>query len=254
MVGNNGEIYVASCPDSRPGGDHCLLAGADGNVNQAATITDGADTELNFPGVSRINADGQIYVANESSITVYPKGTNRNVPPLFKIAGAKTGLTNLAGITLDTQRNIYVTQIAPHFGTISVFDSTAKGDTRPDATITFHGPGPLPLSNVAVDPAGNMYVASFNDDRHRRSVYLCIYPPDSHGLALQITAFMVWIFIPREQSRWIPTGILCCRSWISTFRQGRYKNLPWARIHSLWQRQAQAYFFPTSLGIRMFLP
>jgi len=185
MVGDNGEIYVASCPDSRPGVITVYPAGADGNVKPAATITDGADTELNFPRGIAVNADGQIYVANESSITVYPKGTNRNVPPLFKIAGAKTGLTNLAGITLDTQRNIYVTQIAPHFGTISVFDSTAKSDTRPDAIITFHGPGPFP-SNVVVDPGGNMYVASFNDDPHRRSVYLSIYPPDSHGLALPI--------------------------------------------------------------------
>lgn len=186
MVDPKGEIYVAWCPVNQPGAITIYPGNSSGDVKPIAMITDGADTELNGPVGIALDSSGQIYALNANDgVNIYPSGTNHNVPPLFTVAGDKTGLQNVShsSIALDSQKNIYVTnQIYSGGtnlnGTVSVFAHGSSGTVKPSATIGF-AKGRFPMA-VTTDLSGNIYVVlnslvlnSLGSDKGS----LAIYPP-----------------------------------------------------------------------------
>jgi len=186
-VSPTGEIYVASCPLSRPGKITEYAANSDGDVKPIATITDKVDTKLNSPRSIALDSTGQIYVANSESVTVYPSGTHSNVPPLFTITGPFTQFINApSGIALDSEKNIYLVNqaIGTYInGYASVFAPGGHDNTRPRAIVSFatkHFP-----RAIAVDPRDDLFVAvNGNGSKDSGSIY--VYPPDSHGVAQTI--------------------------------------------------------------------
>jgi sugar lactone lactonase YvrE len=135
-VSPTGEIYVASCPLSRPGKITEYAANSDGDVKPIATITDKVDTKLNSPRSIALDSSGQIYVANIENVTVYPSGTHSNAAPLFTIAGPFAQFINApSGIALDSEKNIYLVNqaIGPYInGYASVFAPGSHDNTIRD--------------------------------------------------------------------------------------------------------------------------
>jgi len=62
----------------------------------------GSATQLNGAEAMDLDVNGNIYVANSSSnaVTIYPAGSNGNVPPTVTISGQNTGLNLPLGIAV----------------------------------------------------------------------------------------------------------------------------------------------------------
>jgi len=102
----HGNIYVTNLYATAPVGNSVTVyaAGANGNAAPIATII-GGNTGLENPNGIALDAEGNIYVANEgsNSVTIYaagPKGTT-NATPTATISGANTGFAvELHGVTV----------------------------------------------------------------------------------------------------------------------------------------------------------
>jgi len=156
------------------------LSGSSGNVSPLSS-----GTGLVSPfGIAR-DASGNQYVTNQSSntVTVYAAGANGNAAPILTIAGSNTGLNNPTGIALDGSGNVYVANAGSINGgndTITEYAAASGGNAEPIATITG---GNTALENpigIALDSAGNIYVA--NDGSAVGSQdSVVIYPAGSTG-------------------------------------------------------------------------
>lgn len=140
--------------------------GANGKVPPLRTIG-GPLTGLRNPVGVALDAAGTLYVANNdgntSSITVYAPAANGNVAPLRIISGPLTGLNSAQGVTLDTAGNLYVTNGSTHRGgphSVIVYAPGASGNVAPLRTISGPLTGLNSVQGVALDVAGNIYVAN----------------------------------------------------------------------------------------------
>jgi sugar lactone lactonase YvrE len=192
---SQGNIFVAN-GEGGPGFHGSVTvypAGSTGNVAPIVTIT-GSATALASPLGIALDSAGNIYVANQyvaggisssndSSITVYPAGSNGNVAPISTIAGSNTGLENLSGIALDSSRNLYVTASTTGVGPkINVYPAGSSGNASPNAIITgsatqLEGPG------IAVDSGGRIYVSNLRGGTDQLGS-ITVYPPGSTGDAV----------------------------------------------------------------------
>jgi DNA-binding beta-propeller fold protein YncE len=82
---------VAAVTDFRADSVFEYAAGATDNAVPAATIA-GLATYLSDPSGIALDPRGDIYVANDKSITVYAAGSKGNVPPMATISGELTEL------------------------------------------------------------------------------------------------------------------------------------------------------------------
>lgn len=173
---------------------------SNGNVNPVATIC-GDDTHVANPAGVAVDSSRNIYTTsvgggghlNSVEILIFPPGSNGDSPPIRTITGPNTGLTSPSAIALDSQGNIYVTnndERGTHggVGTITVFAAGADGDVKPLSTII--GPSPrynphsIPsfhLGAIAVDPTGNIYVATMSTGESEESIL--VYPAHASGNA-----------------------------------------------------------------------
>ena len=133
-------------------------------------IVAGPKTKLKQPVAIAVDGSGDIYVANQAggpvvpgqrirqgAITVYPAGSNGNVPPSTIIKGSATGLIDPVSIALDANRNIYVansfTYVSKTFveePCITVYPASSTGDAPPSAVIGGTNTG-LGVSPIALD-------------------------------------------------------------------------------------------------------
>src|SRR5438445_7401690 len=155
-----GNLYVANA--GTPYSITVYAAGANGNATPTATIA-GGNTGLNAPAGIALDGAGNIFVTNQASngITVDAAAASGNATPTATIAGGNTGLHSPAGIALDGAGNIYVTNvslISPN--SITVYAAGASGDATPTATITGFNTGLSAPFGIALDGAGNLYVAN----------------------------------------------------------------------------------------------
>ena len=142
---------------------------ATGTILQFSTSASGAATpvstiaNLNVTslGFLAVDATGNIYTSategtTGTSLLEFPVDSSNNAQPTRSIPfNATTGLTATSGLAVDATGDIYASNAS---GGVSVFSSTATGSVAPTSTIsTTSGAGP---QATAVDPSGNLYVAT----------------------------------------------------------------------------------------------
>jgi len=159
-----GNIYVTNA--GFPFSITVYAAGASGNATPTAMIA-GGNTGLNSPLGIALDGAGNIYVVNQSggigSITVYAPGASGNATPTATIAGGNTGLSFPSGIARDGAGNIYVANSFSSITvSITVYAAGASGNATPTATIAGGNTGLDGPAGIALDGAGNIYVANNN--------------------------------------------------------------------------------------------
>jgi hypothetical protein len=142
---------------------------AAGTILQFSTSATGTATpvstiaNLNFTslGFLAVDSTGDIYTAategaTGSSILEFPVTSSNNAQPTRSIPfNSTTGLTSMSGLAVDPTGDIYASNTT---GGVSEFSSTATGSVAPTSTVTTTaGVGP---QATAVDPSGNLYIAS----------------------------------------------------------------------------------------------
>ena len=182
---STGNIYVA---DDFAASLFVYPAGSNGNAVPTAIIS-GGSTDLTSPYGIALDATGNIYVADygllrgtvAASVFVYPPIANStgilNEAPSSTISGQDTGLFNPFGIALDSSRNIYVADDGNSAAmpavpaSVFVYSAGSHGDAAPLATISGSNTGLKEPCGVALDSAGNIYVADF------LAASVLVYPP-----------------------------------------------------------------------------
>jgi hypothetical protein len=102
-------------------------------------------------------SSGRVY----PGISVFPPTANGNVAPTKSIAGDATGIFSPAQIALDSAANIYVANSAVQGpASILVFNSGATANAAPSSTLAGDKTTIYVPRGVALDAAGNIYVAS----------------------------------------------------------------------------------------------
>jgi sugar lactone lactonase YvrE len=178
-VDSNGNLFVAESFTLDMGRVMVFPAGSKGNVKPSVVI-EGSDTRLYAPTAITLDAHGNLYVANDegrnrrnrgsgSSITVFkvdPAGRPVPAPgpngprPATTISGPKTGLMNdsyasIAGITVDSRKNIYLTLQGGRYNEINkviVFGAGSNGDVVPRAVISGDNTMLPHPSGIAIGP------------------------------------------------------------------------------------------------------
>lgn len=190
-----GKIYVAIGDVSSGSGLEPELSvfasSAEGNIPPLRTIA-GPKTDLTAPHGIALDTSGDIYALDDNVVTVYSPDANGDVAPLRTISGSNTGMTNASGIAVDHVGNLYITNerscVRPPTqctgkAKVLVYAPGASGNVAPIRTIrgaktglNVHG-GPLGTPagprGVAVDRAGNAYVASYGS--------VTVYTPGANG-------------------------------------------------------------------------
>lgn len=197
-VDSRGKIYVSSSQPAL----FVYSATANGEVTPLRSIM-GRATRLQHFWIANlaIDANQYVYVTDnlqrchgasgctyKGYVTVYAPGSNGNVAPTRMIYGRETGMFNhgvpAIGIAVDTAGYTYVTTYPFESGgkaEVLVYAPGADGDVAPSWSIS--GPKTrlgIPYG-VAVDNAGNVYVADLSN-----SVY--VYAAGQHGNIAPIQA------------------------------------------------------------------
>lgn len=178
-VDNDGNVYVADTDNHRirkitPTGETTTLAGGTkGDANGT-----GSDAQFNYPYGLTVGSDGNIYVADTHNHRVR-KVTPEGVVSTF--AGSTGGYHDatgtdaqfyyLTGITADQHGNFYVADKDNHkirkitsAGVVTTLAGGSSGYAEGNGPAAqFNSP-----YNVAVDEAGNVYVADANNHRIRK--------------------------------------------------------------------------------------
>jgi Lactonase, 7-bladed beta-propeller len=120
-----------------------------------------------------------MYVASSlnDEVNVYPTSANGDVVPIQSIAGPSTLLDSPFGIAVDAARNIYVANdpSGSQTGSITVYATDSDGDAAPARTIAGSATGLKYPAAIAVDAAGNVYVANYLGNN------VTIYAPGANG-------------------------------------------------------------------------
>ena len=180
---SSGQIYVANgggeLPFREAPADSVSVypAGSYADAAPIATLS-GEKTGIFAPQAVAVDRTGRIFVANsgggyndQGNITVYPAGSNGDIPPITTIGGTKTGdhtgLDEPVGLAFDAASNLYVLNQdggPDKAGSITVFAPDARGNVVPKAIIANDAKTGQTGLNIAsglmLDPAGNMYVTN----------------------------------------------------------------------------------------------
>ena len=107
------------------------------------------------------------YVANTGNrITVYSTSDTGNAAPTATIAGSNTGLSFPWSITRDTAGRLYVVNLGTSGAspeTVTVYAANASGNVAPIRTIGGSNTALHHVEGIAVDAAGQIYVANMRD-------------------------------------------------------------------------------------------
>jgi len=174
-------LYVTTNPDLvfSPPISSILQFSSDSNGSVSPSSTVKGPSGITFEGLA-VDVTGNLYVGGsipsnnpasqgQLEVLVYAPGSNGMANPMRTIAGNSTGLggftqNSISGLAVDSSGNVYVSSYLVQGGLInpgiSVFPSTANGDVAPANVITMTGNATLSPGQIALDPAGNIYVAA----------------------------------------------------------------------------------------------
>jgi DNA-binding beta-propeller fold protein YncE len=172
-VDSAGSIYVANDGNGfgKGGADTVTVysAGSNGNVAPSATIT-GPLTALDAPAAIAIDSVKKIYVANDGtqndgsdSVTVYPAGSNGNIRPTDIIQfSPNNGMDEPTGIALDSNANIYVTNLNSGNGINPAIYPAGSGATG--ALLTNRNTNIVSTmpTGIVLDSSQNVYIAELS--------------------------------------------------------------------------------------------
>ncbi|MEI6403488.1 MAG: hypothetical protein WCP59_15020, partial [Actinomycetota bacterium] len=186
-----GNIYIADTGNHRvrkidaSTGIITTIAGADTNGYNGDNIT-ATTAQLNFPTGVAVDTAGNIYIADSSNhrirkvdastgIITTIAGTDTNGYNGDNITATTAQLNFPTGVAVDTAGNIYIAEyfnyrvrkVDASTGIITTIAGTDTGDYNGDnitaTTAQLNGP-----SSVAVDTAGNIYIADTDNQRVRK--------------------------------------------------------------------------------------
>jgi hypothetical protein len=160
MVGlNRSGLVLAAVP---------FLIGGCGARQQAVPTSPLSSTSLDSrasQGAHRRSSGEFIYVANILSfspnvgeVLVFPVGSNGNVAPSAVIAGPYTLLTEVNGIVVDQNGEIFVADSDANM--IVGFAPGSNGNVAPNVVIAGADTGLVAPHSLAIDAAGNLYVSN----------------------------------------------------------------------------------------------
>lgn len=161
-VDPNGNVYVSIVDAKHTVVPQILVLppGANGNTAPVRAI----DVPIALSGRLAADAGGKLYVGGaagdcgpSNKIVIFPANANGSAAPDGEIQGADTGLCG-ANVAVDANGKIYAANIVN--GTVTVYEPTARGDAAPTHTGTIGLPPTNPPIHLAVDPSGNVYVAT----------------------------------------------------------------------------------------------
>jgi len=186
-VDGSGNVYVADCNNQTirkitPGGSVATLAGTAGSAGYGSADGTGSAAQFKYPQGVAVDVSGNVYVADTENDTIRKITQNGVVTTLAGTPDAKgsadgTGSTALfilpMGVAVDGAGNIYVADYG---------DSTIRKVTPAGVVTTLagnagnigsaDGTGSAALfglpQGVAVDSAGNVYVADASNDAIRK--------------------------------------------------------------------------------------
>ena len=131
---------------------------ASGAATPVATIKNLNVTSL---GLLAIDGTGNLYTAatlgtTGTSLVEFPAGSQNNAQPTRSIPfNTTTGLTTVSSLSATTTGELYASNGA---GVVDLFSATATGSVAPSSSVSITSDaGP---QATAVDPAGNLYVAT----------------------------------------------------------------------------------------------
>jgi uncharacterized protein (TIGR03437 family) len=166
--GDGGPATSASL--STPSG---IAVDADGNVYFSDTLTDSESAELSASGTVSLTTAGRIRrVSPDGIITTVAGGGDRD--PAGGGPAAQARLSDVAGIALDAQGNLYFAEVDRHrilkvtrAGTISIAAGNGvqgdAGDGGPATLASLDSP-----SDVALDPQGSLIIADSGNEEIRK--------------------------------------------------------------------------------------
>jgi uncharacterized protein YjiK len=173
----SGRLYVANAASIL-----IFANGATGNVPPLGTIT-GANTGLSGPAGLDFDFRGRLFVANSGnhSVTVYAAGATGNTSPVDTIGGPNTGLNVPSGVAVDGTGQLYVANsgTGASSSSITVYESGARGNATPIATIRGDSTGLDQPKGVALDPGGRIYVV--NSATVSFQFRITVYAPGANG-------------------------------------------------------------------------
>src|SRR6266550_5350783 len=124
------------------------------------------------------------YVANTGNrITFYSAGDTGNAAPTATIAGSNTRLSFPWGITRDTTGRLYVVNLGTSGAspeTVTVYAANAVGNVAPIRTIGGSNTALHHVEGIAVDAAGQLYVANVRD-AGTRGDSITVFAADASG-------------------------------------------------------------------------
>jgi len=129
------------------------------------------------PADSQPNAGLYVANLNTSDIRQFAPATNGNISPTLTLTGAATLLFAPNAIAVDAAGTAYVTNLATGpagTGSITVYAPGAAGNVSPSATISGVATLLAEPQGVAVDGAGDIYVANLSN-------IVTQYAPGSNG-------------------------------------------------------------------------
>ncbi|MEA2720382.1 MAG: hypothetical protein QOJ39_2246 [Candidatus Eremiobacteraeota bacterium] len=177
---------------------NAVLQFAPGAGINANPIARTLDKVVSMPSGIAVDAGGSVYVANSGqpgngasirpSVTVFAHNA-LGAAPVRTISGDATGLTNPFGIAAAPDGTIYVAVNSGSTGRVLVFAPGQVGNQVPTRQILPTSTPPFLLRGVALDAAGNFYVAGQTVAPAAVADAVFIFAPGSDHPARTITGF-----------------------------------------------------------------